>query len=201
MGKVFDAKVGDKDGLQKSEMRALLIQLGADSELLTDDEVSAIFKTANLDGDDDIDFKEFLIAAAVGCFLNEKIDHEAQSAAFQKIRKGFLVAREAFDFIDEDDGGSIDFEELRQAFSTMRQDDETVRERLKELDFNEDQEIEFPEFVYGITAWVGMDPDEDGYIADDTGDQNALLNRGNADTPKSRLSQDNTDTLNPTDDP
>ena len=76
-----------------------------------------------------------------------------------------------------------------------------MRERLKELDFNEDQEIEFPEFVYGITAWVGMDPDEAGYIADTTGDTNALLNVGDAETPRARLSGDNQDQLlNPTDD-
>jgi len=199
--KVFDSEVNGKDGLQKSEMKKLLIQLGADSKLLTDDEVTRIFKTANLDGDNDIDFKEFLIAAAVGCFLNEAIDHDAQSDSFKKIRKGFLVAKEAFEYIDRDGGGSIDFDELKKAFSSVKQDDATVKERLKELDFNEDQEIEFPEFVYGITAWVGMDPDEDGYILDDTGDQNALLNRGDAETPKKRLSHDNVETLNPTDDP
>ena len=73
-----------------------------------------------------------------------------------------------------------------------------MRERLKELDFNKDQEIEFPEFVYGITAWVGMDPDEDGYIADTTGDQNAMLNMGDAPTPRHRLSQDGN--MNATDD-
>jgi len=200
--KVFDAKVGDKDGLSKSEMKSLLIELGADSEHLTDSELTRIFKTANLDGDDDIDFKEFLIAAAVGCFLNEDIDHEEQSEDFKKIRNGFLVAKEAFDFIDKDGGGSIDFEELRMAFSSMKQDDATVRARLKELDFNEDDDISFPEFVYGITAWVGMDPDEDGYIVDTTGDENALLNVGDAQTPRHRLSQENADKLmNPTDDP
>merc|ERR1719499_589285 len=198
--KVFDAQVKGGDGLQKSEMKKLLIELGADSEHLTDTEVARIFKTANLDGDDDIDFKEFLIAAAVGCFLNDSIDHEKQSENFKQIRKGFLVAKEAFDFIDEDNGGSIDFEELKAAFSSTKQDEATVRERLKELDFNEDQEIEFPEFVYGITAWVGMDPDDDGYIADTTGDQNALLNTGDAPTPRHRLSQDGADNLNPTDD-
>jgi len=199
--KVFDAKVGAKDGLSKSEMKSLLIELGADSEHLTETEITRIFKTANLDGDNDIDFKEFLIAAAVGCFLNEDIDHEQQSEDFKQIRNGFLVAREAFDFIDKDGGGSIDFEELRMAFSSMKQDDATVRERLKELDFNEDKDISFPEFVYGITAWVGMDPDEDGYIVDTTGDENARLNVGDAQTPRHRLSQENADKLlNPTDD-
>ena len=125
--KVFDAQVKGGDGLQKSEMKKLLIELGADSEHLTDTEVARIFKTANLDGDDDIDFKEFLIAAAVGCFLNDSIDHEKQSENFKQIRKGFLVAKEAFDFIDEDNGGSIDFEELKAAFSSTKQDEAVCR--------------------------------------------------------------------------
>lgn len=208
--KVFTKCAGeDRDYITKAEVRPLLVELGAQSSHLTDEEVDRIVKTANLDGDEKINFKEFLIAAAVGLFLNEhNVDHDAQSEAFKKMRKGFLVAKEAFDFIDDDGSGEIDYDELKKAFSAMKHDD-LINERLKELDFNGDKTIEFPEFVWGITAWVGMDPDADDDIdEDDFEDANTQANVGDALSPKHRLSFQNDDMdenpkhkpSNPTDD-
>lgn len=115
---------GDHGGyITKAQVRPLLVELGAKSSELTDEEIDRIVTTANLDGDDKIDFKEFLIAAAIGCFLSDKIDQETQSNEFKKIRKGFDVAKEAFDYIDDDNSGEIDFEELKKAFSAMKHDD------------------------------------------------------------------------------
>mmetsp|Transcript_29824 Transcript_29824/g.26372 ORF Transcript_29824/g.26372 Transcript_29824/m.26372 type:complete len:287 (+) Transcript_29824:76-936(+) len=185
--------------ITKAQVRPLLVELGATSSQLTDEEIDRIVTTSNLDGDDKIDFKEFLIAAAIGCFLNDSINQEIQSNEFKKIRKGFLVAREAFDYIDDDKSGEIDFEELKKAFSAMKHDD-LIMERLKELDFNGDKSIEFPEFVWGITAWVGMDPDGDDDIdEDDFDDANTEMNTGDVKSPKHRLSVDDaTNPNNPT---
>ena len=58
--------------IHKKDVRKLLIELGAREADLNDDEVDRIIKTANLDGDEKIDFKEFLIAAAVGCFFRTR---------------------------------------------------------------------------------------------------------------------------------
>ena len=105
-----------------------------------------------------MDFKEFLIAVAVGCFL--KADPSQENAYFLRIRKGFEAVQLAFGKIDKDGSGEIDFVELKEAFLAMKED-ELVEERLKELDFNGDKNIEFPEFVWGLCAWVGMDEGDD----------------------------------------
>jgi len=188
--RVFDEAQQDK--ISTAEVRPLLVKLGASVSILDDAEVDRIVKTANLDGDNGIDFREFLIAAAIGCFLHDKIDHTAQSEEFQKVRRGFMVAKEAFDFIDTDKSGEIDFDELKKAFSAMKSDDETVKARFEELDFNKDKNIEFPEFVYGITVWVGMDEDgDDTDFADELEeDENAAENAGGTETPQHRLSLD-----------
>ncbi|ETO30623.1 hypothetical protein RFI_06494, partial [Reticulomyxa filosa] len=154
---------GDKKWIPKSSVKPILIELGAKEADLTDEVINEIIKTSNLDGDEKIEFKEFLIACAVGLFL--KTSGENQSPQFQEIQDGFLVVRQAFDKIDEDKSEEIDFEELRGAFLSMRQDD-LINERLKELDFNGDKTIEFPEFVYGLCAWVGMSGEDDDEIAD-----------------------------------
>merc|ERR1712228_424733 len=117
-----------------------------------------IVDIANLDGDDNIDFKEF------------------------------LVAKEAFSYIDEDGSGEIDFDELKQAFSSMKYNDDLIEQRFKELDFDGDKNIEFPEFVWGITAWVGMD-DDDALDIDNFEDEDV-------NTEANRVSIDNTNTSN-----
>ena len=121
--KVFDTCAGDKEYITKSEVRPLLIQLGAESSSLDDNEIDRIVRTANLDGDEKIDFKEFLIAAAVGCFLKDNVNLDKSSKEFKLNRKGFEVAREAFDAIDEDKSGEIDFDELKKAFLAMKHDE------------------------------------------------------------------------------
>ena len=70
-----------------------------------------------MDGDSDIDFKEFLIAAAMGVFLKtENVDKSRKSAKFSTIATGFMCVDRAFKKIDEDRSGAIDFDELKLAF-------------------------------------------------------------------------------------
>lgn len=150
----------DTNTIPKAEVITVLIELGADPESFTMGSVEEIVQKANLDGDDVIDFKEFLIAAAVGCFLRADPATTQLSPCFLSIRKGFEAAKEAFGKIDKDGSGEIEFQELKEAFLAMKEDD-LIMERLRELDFNGDKSIEFPEFVWGLSAWVGMDEDLD----------------------------------------
>lgn len=62
------------------------------------------------------------------------------------------------------------------------------------MDFNGDQAIEFPEFVWGLTSWVGIDADgaDDEYGIDD----NTTKNANNALPPRVRLSIDGTNNPN-----
>jgi len=120
----------------------------------TQEEVVTLFNMSDLNHSDDITFREFLIAVSVGYFLH--VDHEHEEV--MKIKSGFLAIKEAFSAIDKDNGGSIDFDELKQAlFSSSMQDGELLEERFAELDFNHDKAIEFPEFVYAMISWVGFE--------------------------------------------
>jgi Ca2+-binding EF-hand superfamily protein len=158
---VFNKHAGEKEYVPKDLVRPILVELGADEETLTDAFIDDLVKTANLDGDDKIDFKEFLIAAAVGVFLTEDAKgHAERSEEFKIIRQGFLCVKETFDGIDVDLSGEIDYEELKTAFLSMRSDD-LIEARLKELDINGDKSIEFPEFIFGMCSWVGMEDDDE----------------------------------------
>lgn len=161
--KVFARHAGDRGWVPKKEIKDILIELGANEDSLTDEEIEKILNKSNLDGDDKIDFKEFVIAAAVGCFLPNS---QNTQQLFLQIRDGFVCVQDAFKKIDKDESGQIDKDELRSAFLSMRQDD-LIEERLKELDFNGDNCIEFPEFIFGMCSWVGVDDEIEDNVNQD----------------------------------
>merc|ERR1719244_1716294 len=66
-------------------------------------------------------------------------------------------------YFSEEKTAKVMGSELKEAFLAMKEDD-LILERLKELDFNGDSAIEFPEFVWGLSAWVGMDEHHDDDI-------------------------------------
>jgi len=171
---VFERHADPKTGtICKSSVSTVLAELGARTLSFSNGSMEMIIEKANLDGDEVIDFKEFLIAAAVGCFLRADPNTEDLSPYFLSIRKGFEAAKEAFGKIDKDGSGEIEFQELKEAFLAMKEDD-LIMERLRELDFNGDKAIEFPEFVWGLSAWVGMDEDldeDEEYDEDEDGEE------------------------------
>ena len=77
---------------------------------------------------------------------------------FEETQKGFKVVEHFFKKIDRDNGGSVDPQELKAALFEASADGGTSQEileaRFKELDFNGDGNIEFPEFLYCMTKWV-----------------------------------------------
>eukprot|EP00490_Sorites_sp_Unknown_P029782 CAMPEP_0114661296 /NCGR_PEP_ID=MMETSP0191-20121206/22165_1 /TAXON_ID=126664 /ORGANISM="Sorites sp." /LENGTH=77 /DNA_ID=CAMNT_0001893295 /DNA_START=651 /DNA_END=887 /DNA_ORIENTATION=+ len=61
-------------------------------------------------------------------------------------------------------------------------DDDLIDQRLGELDFNGDKDVEFPEFVWGLSAWVGIfEDDDDDDIESDLRDaeHNKIANASN----------------------
>jgi len=124
----------------------------------TEDEVTKLFVESDLDHTGTIPFREFLIAVSIGYF----IDVETSDPHVLEIQKGILATKDAFQLIDVDGGGSIDHEELKDAlFDSIGSDKDILEQRFKELDFNHDTKIEFPEFVYTLISWVGCMEDED----------------------------------------
>jgi hypothetical protein len=90
---------------------------------------------------------------------------------FAKISKGFEIVKNMFDTIDVDGSGEITQSEFRQAFIDVCKDSEIVDARMKELDYNHDQQITFREFLFGIASWVGFDDPEQDKPKDDNNEE------------------------------
>jgi len=253
------------DEISLDKLSEVLHAISGGRRHFTDEEVRALFKTADLDGNKTISFREFLIAVALGYFLKEQPEDEEKdkehddakqqadktdeeetrsleeemaagssvavdatekiseekpeghaadsrkpssdattdavsspavvassslpspsptlpassssvasasvpvpapllpASDFASIARGFRVIQKAFRDIDTDGSNSVDVSELKKAlFATSQTKDQSLLElRFKELDFDGDGDIYFPEFLYGFVSWVGFMEDEE----------------------------------------
>jgi calcium-binding protein CML len=163
----------------------MLDELGAKD--VSDGELQALVAKADLDDSQNIGFREFLIAVALGYYLKEDVPDEKQGENFAAVRKGFVVVRQAFDMIDIDHGGTVDPEELKVALFGMSTtvDAGVLEDRFGELDFDHDGAIDFPEFLHGFVSWINMSDDEedDGDFSTNDTDENTQVNSARAITP------------------
>jgi len=87
-----------------------------------------------------------ILTKSEDAFLNEKYDD---------IMLAFKVVRDMFLQIDVDKSGEITLEELQKAFTGLG-NAKLCQQRMKELDFNNDRLISYPEFCVGISVWAGF---------------------------------------------
>jgi Ca2+-binding EF-hand superfamily protein len=83
-------------------------------------------------------------------------DQTNPTPQFTEISKGFKVVEKAFKDMDDDGSGTVDAKELKTALfaSAGGSASATLEARFKELDFNGDGDVSFPEFLYGFSQWV-----------------------------------------------
>ena len=161
--KVFNDHAED-GSINSLQLRQVMEDLGARD--LGDDEIAKLFDMADLDKSKSVEFREFLIAVSVGYYLKEDVvsDH----LMFEENKRGFQVVKNAFEKIDIDHGGSVDIAELKKALFDVASSEEStdiLENRFKELDFDSDGDIYFPEFLYGFVEWVGMGVSEMSCVA------------------------------------
>lgn len=153
--------------VELQELQALFNEMGYPT--LTDEQIQETFHLSDLDKNKKIEFKEFLIASGLCCYLvadqqpDYKPNDDGLAAKWASITKGFKICRQMFNDIDADKGGTIDAEEFEAAFITLdpTRNKDHVKKRMKELDFNDDAQISLEEFIYGLSAWIGFADDEE----------------------------------------
>jgi len=129
--------------------------------LSTNDEISKALSTAETTtaSKETLRFKHLIIAV---CAMIKDNDDDMKASGdeekFKEIKSGFETIQEMFAQIDEDGSGEISLQEFTDAFSDLSHgEDIGIQEkRMRELDFNNDKEISYPEFCVGLSVWVGF---------------------------------------------
>ena len=169
MKKAFDFLDVDKSkSLTRAEMKRALFEWGM---LLTDDEMTELFKACDKDGDGTIDYSEF-------CDMVAKQPHLTKTRSLVKnpaLRKGvrekdlrmaqhfvkehfttkFGRLTKAFQFVDRDRTGTITREELRLVigeFNLTNIRPEVIENLIDFIDIDPEGDIEYKEFARVISA-------------------------------------------------
>jgi len=150
--KVFrDLDLDSDNSLSLEEINEAVKTLGGTA---TEEEVKALFETADADGSGDIDFKEFVLFICVCSLLGHLKEDDSN------LNTAFICVVDAFSVFDVNNDGVIMFAELDEAMDGTAGKDVMVA-RMKEMDKDGDGYVTFPEFLIAFMSWVGSDDDSD----------------------------------------
>ncbi|XP_078612782.1 uncharacterized protein LOC144882674 [Branchiostoma floridae x Branchiostoma japonicum] len=141
-------KVFDKDGngfISAAELRHVMTNLG---EKLTDEEVDEMIREADVDGDGQVNYEEFVT------MMTENIDAFSPiPMADQLTEEQISEFREAFELFDKDGNGSIDAGELGTVMKSLGQKptETELQDMINEVDTDGDGTIDFTEFLTMMT--------------------------------------------------
>lgn len=166
----------DSDGNDSIDLQELAVgcnKLGFD---IDSDVVNKVFQASDLDGNKVIDFREFIVVLAVLYMISTE-NGDKITLLDQDIIKSFNIAQETFCFFDASGDGFMDRLEVT---AVLLEGDKggkqlegvamkgTIGKRFEELDWDNNGQISFKEFLYAVQGWV---LDEDDYESSPSDDE------------------------------
>jgi Ca2+-binding EF-hand superfamily protein len=164
----------DGDGrVQLAEFRA-----SSAAALLDGNKLDALYAEADLNNDQGIDYREFVVILVLVWLLRPQQAAGAGATpaggacqeALTRLTGAMETLLAAWAFMDKDNSGSIDRDEVDKALGT---DDahmapsqraapgrQASLSRFREMDVSSDGRVTFPEFVLAVESWAGVGDDE-----------------------------------------
>lgn len=157
---------------------------------VNDDMIVKIFDASDLDGNRVVDFREFIVVLAILYMFSTEDQGHSPAGLDASIIKTFSLAEEAFTYFDASKDGFMDRSEVMAALketgmphkrgtksqanvkgSSMNN---ILIKRFEEMDWDNNGQISFKEFLYAVQGWV-LDDDDDKVDADS--DEEANMHR------------------------
>ncbi|KAL3141496.1 hypothetical protein ABBQ32_005058 [Trebouxia sp. C0010 RCD-2024] len=160
------------------------------------DVIDRVFQATDLDGNKVIDFREFIVVLALLYMISTEENNNTTQLDPDIIRS-FNIAQETFCFFDSSGDGYMDRTEVtgvllegnkggRELEGVAMKN--TIARRFEELDWDNNGQISFKEFLYAVQGWV---LDEDEYEAMPDEDQKEKLAAKSAAAQRLRATSSN----------
>ncbi|XP_057420598.1 probable calcium-binding protein CML21 isoform X2 [Lotus japonicus] len=133
----------------------------------TEEEVNDLFEACDINEDMGMEFSEFIVLL---CLVHLLKDDRAAVQAKSRIgmpdlETTFETLVDTFVFLDKNKDGYVSKSEMVQAInetvSGERSSGRIAMKRFEEMDWDKNGMVNFKEFLFAFTRWVGIEDEED----------------------------------------
>lgn len=136
----------------------------------SEEEISELFEACDINEDMGMKFNEFIVLLCLVYLLKEDPTavHAKSRMGMPSLEATFETLVAAFVFLDKNKDGYVSKGEMVQAInettSGERSSGRIAMKRFEEMDWDKNGMVNFKEFLFAFTRWVGIDEmeDEDG---------------------------------------
>ncbi|KAL2945024.1 putative calcium-binding protein CML21 [Bienertia sinuspersici] len=162
---IFEEFDEDKNGvIDHSELKHCFRKLEVS---FSEEEIEDFFKACDINEDSGMKFNEFIVLLCLVYLLQD--DQSASEVKFRmrlpNLEATFETLVDAFAFLDKNKDGYVSKTEMIQAInetnSGERSSGRIAMKRFEEMDWDNNGMVNFKEFLFAFTSWVGINEAED----------------------------------------
>ncbi|XP_073099058.1 probable calcium-binding protein CML22 [Elaeis guineensis] len=133
---------------------------------LTEEEINGLYHYCDVDGNEGIQVNEFIILLCLIYLLMEPASATDRMSRIgsPQVEATFDAIVDAFLFLDKNGDGKIKRKDMMLAFNETTTKEKSPKHitlrRFKEMDWNKKGKVNFKEFLFSFTKWIGMDADD-----------------------------------------
>ncbi|XP_047945022.1 probable calcium-binding protein CML21 isoform X1 [Salvia hispanica] len=133
----------------------------------TDEEIDGLFEECDINDDMRITFNEFIVLLCLVNLLQKDPAAEncKSQVGGQSLKATFETLVDAFVFLDKNQDGYVSKNEMVQAINETNAGERSsgmiAMRRFEEMDWDKNGMVNYKEFLFAFTRWVGFDENDD----------------------------------------
>ncbi|EEF29441.1 Troponin C, skeletal muscle, putative [Ricinus communis] len=166
---IFEQFDEDSNGtIDQEELRKCFCKLEIS---FTEEETNDLFEACDINEDMGMKFNEFIVLLCLVYLLKDDSAavHAKSKMGMPNLEATFETLVDTFAFLDKNKDGYVSKNEMVQAIneSGERSSGRIAMKRFEEMDWDKNGMVNFKEFLFAFTRWVGIDDMEDSEEGED----------------------------------
>lgn len=161
---IFEQFDEDSNGtIEKEELKKSFSKLEIP---LTEEEINDLFEACDINDDMGMEFSEFIVLLCLVYLLKDDpaAAHAKSQVGMPNLEATFETLVDTFVFLDKNKDGYVSKNEMVQAInettSGERSSGRIAMKRFEEMDWDKNGMVNFKEFLFAFTRWVGLEDEE-----------------------------------------